>query len=86
MSRHITAHKARALAYQWHGGMSSTLYAFASSGLVSCQLALLSEIRKCELLAEKKTDIVNLRSLYRYARDCVARVPDTLYPFRAEWA
>lgn len=86
MSRHITAQKARALAYQWHGGMSSPLYAFASSGLVSCNLALLSEIRKCELLAEKKTDIANLRSLYRYARDCLGRVPDTRYPFRAEWA
>ena len=36
---------ARDLAYSWHGGMWSPLYAFASSGIVEDRDALLAEIQ-----------------------------------------
>lgn len=85
MTRHISPQKARDLAYSWHSGQSSGLYAFASSGLVADQLALLSEISKCAFIARSVTDKREVHSLYRFARDCLARVPGQ-YPFAAPWA
>lgn len=38
-------HPVRDLAYQWHSGMWSPLYAFASSGIVEDKSALLLEIQ-----------------------------------------
>lgn len=84
MARFINPERARAIAYQWHGGMSSPIYAFASSGLVADQLALLAEIRACEKFAENKTALRILRGLYRFAQSCLARVPGR-YPFAAPW-
>lgn len=86
MAKHIQPEKARALAYEWHGGMYSPLYAFASSGLIASHLALLGEIRECERLAETVTDKRKVRALYRFARDCVARIHDERYPHAAPWA
>jgi hypothetical protein len=85
---HISAEKARQLAYSWHGGQWSALYAFASSGIIECHLALLGELRTCEALAQGPgytiTDRRNLRALYRFARDCLAKIPGDR--FAAPWA
>ena len=43
----MTHEEARSLAYQWHGGQWSPLYAFASSGLVKEPIALHNEIVSC---------------------------------------
>ena len=43
----ISHAKARKLAYLWHGGQSSPLYAFASSGIVQNLDALKSEVTDC---------------------------------------
>jgi hypothetical protein len=86
MARHINNQKARGIAYAWHGGMSSPLYAFASSGLIANHAALLHEIRTCEGQARTVTDKRNCHALFRFARDCVARGPDTRFPFIAPWA
>ena len=86
MARHITPENARRIAYRWHGGQNSSLYAFASSGLVADQLALLSDIRtNTPNPGSEKIDARELNSLYRFARDCLARVPGR-YPFAAPWA
>lgn len=85
MSLHIKPEVARNIAYMWHGGMWSPLYAFASSGLIADLNALLGEIRECMEVAETKTDKRHLNSLYRFARDCVVHIPGQ-YPYAAPWA
>ena len=48
----IRPETARQLGYQWHGGQSSPLYAFASSGLVRNAGKLKAEIMACRQYAE----------------------------------
>ena len=84
MSRYIKSEKARALAYSWHGGQFSPLYAFASSGLVEDHNELLRDIERCQMLAGTTRDCRDLRGLYRFTQSCLARVPGK-YPFVAPW-
>lgn len=48
MPKLISHEKARRIAYDWHGGQSSPLYALASSGLVRDPLAVFAEIKDCK--------------------------------------
>lgn len=71
MTRKISPERARDLAYQWHGGQSSPLYAFASSGIVRDRDALLSEIDECRCMAERcagylESDREQCRELWRW--------------------
>lgn len=47
MPKLISPEKARRIAYAWHGGQSTPLYALASSGLVRDPLAVFAEINEC---------------------------------------
>jgi hypothetical protein len=49
----IYAKTARQLAYSWHSGQSSPLYAAASSGLVADWTALLDEVNGIEDTADR---------------------------------
>ena len=80
MARYIQPEKARQLAYSWHGGQWSPLYTFASSGIVPDQLELLREIQDCICIVERSAgyterDRDQLRSLLRFARNNLARIP-----------
>jgi hypothetical protein len=48
----FTRAKIREMFYQWHGGISSALYAAASSGLVADVASLQGELRDCAKLCE----------------------------------
>lgn len=48
----FTRAKMREMFYQWHSGISSALYAAASSGLVADVTALQTELRDCAKLCE----------------------------------
>ncbi len=50
----LTEKKARDLAYQWHGGMWSGLYSFASSGKLTNGVEAIKEVNECL----RKSDIV----------------------------
>lgn len=47
----MTDQEARELAYQWHGGQWTPLYAFASSGLVRDRDSLMQEVKVCAATA-----------------------------------
>lgn len=77
---------ARQLGYQWHGGQSSPLYAFASSGIVANRGRLLDEIRACRLYAEDqghRRRARELDSLAEFVADGLDHDGDQL---RAPWA
>lgn len=88
MPRTITPEKARELAYQWHGGQSSPLYAFASSGLVADEPALRREIQVCLGYAAQQTqkDYDELRQLANFVRLRLTYEKGVRYPWRAPWA
>ena len=82
----IHSSKARELAYSWHGGQDSTLYAFASSGLIADLVALDKEIASCETLAGTRKDSLTLAQLRRYIKSPIIRAIPGRYPFAAPWA
>ncbi len=64
--------QARRIASEWHGGMGSALYSFASSGSVDLEWIML-EIR-CELLnIEDETLRRELLALAKYVRSAGCR-------------
>jgi hypothetical protein len=64
--------KARRIASEWHGGMRSALYSFASSGAVDFEWVML-EIR-CELLnLDDETLRRDLLALSKYVRSVGGR-------------
>lgn len=91
MAVYVKAEKARDIAYSWHGGQWTPLYAFASSGLVMDRTALLNEVRDCEYLAQRsqgytEADLRDLRKLRHFILHDLTEAPATLYPYRAPWA
>lgn len=56
--------RARKIASEWHGGMNTALYAFASSGAITGDL--LGEIRPLIPTATDRHDSISLRYLERY--------------------
>lgn len=85
MARVIDSRKARKLAYDWHGGQSSPLYAFASSGLIEDLNALIREVDNCAVVASTATAVREVKSLRRYLRSGqIARIPGR-YPYAAPW-
>lgn len=84
MARRITPEKARRIAYDWHGGQSSPLYAFASSGLVADLSALVAEIDDCKRYGLS----AQLRELDQLKRFVLAmpRTSDARCPYAAPWA
>lgn len=83
--------KARTLAYEWHGGQDSPLYAFASSGLVKDVEALLQEIQHNLHWAQQQQMTVYARELQQleaYIRSCVRPTPPgARWPYHyAPWA
>lgn len=91
MSVYVSPTVARDLAYSWHGGQSSPLYAFTSSGLVMDRAALLREVESCEHLAQRtqgytESDLRDLRKLRHFVLHDLSEAPATLYPYRAPWA
>lgn len=81
----IHSTKAREIAYQWHGGQNSPLYAFASSGLIEDLTELDKDISRCEKLAGTHKDCLSLASLRRYIRSPIIRAMPGRYPFVAPW-
>jgi hypothetical protein len=68
----ISDGQARRIASEWHGGMGSALYSFASSGAVNFEWIML-EIR-CELLnIEDETQRRELLALGKYVRSAGCR-------------
>lgn len=87
MARFIQPEKAREIAYSWHGGQWSPLYAFASSGLIENLQALIAEVRECEPLAKTKRDADNIRALLRFLQSSnIRKTPSTKYPYAAPWS
>ncbi len=84
--RTLTHTQARQLAYDWHGGQSSALYAFASSGLVERLHKLLAEVSANQMAAASQSDVRDLARLYRYVEQDLEHRPADRYPWRAEWA
>lgn len=82
----IHSTKAREIAYSWHGGQDSPLYAFASSGLIADLVDLDKEIASCEQLAGTHKDCLSLASLRRYIKSPLIRAMPGRYPFAAPWA
>lgn len=78
--------KAREIAYSWHGGQDSPLYAFASSGLIADLVELDKEIARCEMLAGTVKDCLTLAQLRRYIKSPIIRAMTGKYPFAAPWA
>ena len=86
MAKFIQSSKARELAYSWHGGQNSDLYAFASSGLIADLNSLIREIDSCAQLAGTKSDCRALVGLRRFVQSSlIARIPGK-YPFAAPWS
>lgn len=83
--RTISANRARELAYAWHGGQWSELYAFASSGLVENKTALLKDIERCAMLAGTKRDCRDVTSLHRFVQFRLAESGIAKYPLAAPW-
>lgn len=83
----MTDEQARNLAYGWHGGMLSPLYAFASSGLVKSVPQLRNEIRDCTAFCSPK-DRRELESLLVYIDANVQKTPEgAFWPWHfAPWA
>ena len=84
MPRLITHEKARRIAYDWHGGQSSPMYAFASSGLVADLPALVAEIDDCKRYG-LSTQLRELDQLRRFVL-AMPRTSDARYPYMAPWA
>lgn len=82
----IHSNKAREIAYSWHGGQWSPLYAFASSGLIESLVDLDKEIAACEQLAGTRKDSLELAQLRRYIKSPIIRAIPGRYPFAASWA
>lgn len=86
----IRAERARELAYLWHGGQDSPLYAFASSGLVADPIALAREIRDCMIggVYLSKHDSRNLERLDKFVAERVRLTePGAKWPhYAAPWA
>ena len=85
MARIIHSRKARELAYDWHGGQWSALYAAASSGLIEDLQALIREIDSCLVLAGTKADVRALNSLKRYFQSSIIASIPGRYPYAAPW-
>lgn len=71
----MTHEEARSLAYEWHGGQWSPLYAFASSGLVKEPIALHNEIVSC-LGVSDPADRETLKNLLAYTALHVKKAPE----------
>lgn len=73
----MLANNARRVAYEWHGGQSSPLYQFASSGVVINHGALLNEIAECMRQAQgegyRNSDRTELERLRRYVERALVR-------------
>lgn len=88
MPRTITPEKARELAYSWHSGQTSPLYAFASSGQVADEPALRREIKECMGQAAQQTqkDYDELRQLMRFVNYRLTLMQGERYGWAAPWA
>lgn len=71
----MTNEEARNLAYEWHGGQWSPLYAFASSGLVKDPTALHNEIVFCSRTTDA-ADKKELQGLLAYVALHVKKAPE----------
>jgi hypothetical protein len=84
MAKFINSEKARSIAYSWHGGQFTPLYAFASSGIIENLSALIREINSCATLAGTTRDCKDINALLRYIKSgIIAACPDGNY--RAPW-
>ena len=82
--RVIHSNKARQIAYAWHSGQWSPLYAFASSGIVSDLSALLVEINKCLQVASTASATRELNSLARFCKSPMVKFCED-GAYRAPW-
>ena len=82
----IRPETARQLGYQWHGGQSSPLYAFASSGQVDDRGRLLNEIRDCRSYSVEQGHRGRVRDLDSLAEFVAARLEADDGMLRAPWA
>jgi hypothetical protein len=60
----ISQKKAREIASDWHGGQSSHLYVFASSGAAPKPSELIEEIRFCMTDAARENDQLEVERLF----------------------
>lgn len=83
----MTDERARQLAYEWHGGMWSPLYAFASSGLVADPIELGKEIARCQCRVSGR-DLAELQALEEFVAEHVkpTRPGATWTHYAAPWA
>ncbi len=79
----MNASDARDLAYSWHGGQWSPLYAFASSGIVLDREALLAEIQS-NFPGTRGIDRAALKGLYGFVNTRLTPRADGTY--LAPWA
>lgn len=87
MPKLISHEKARRIAYDWHGGQSSPLYALASSGLVRDPLAVFAEIKDCKAY-DQSSNLRELDQLERYLEyHLVPAAPGARWDhYHAPWA
>lgn len=87
MPKLISHEKARRIAYDWHGGQSSPLYALASSGLVRDPLAVFAEIKDCKAYG-LSSNLRELDQLERYLEyHLVPTAPGARWDhYHAPWA
>lgn len=87
MPKLISHEKARRIAYDWHGGQSSPLYALASSGLVRDPLAVFAEINDCKAYGQS-SNLRELDQLERYLEyHLVPTAPGARWDhYHAPWA
>lgn len=87
MPKLISHEKARRIAYNWHGGQSSPLYALASSGLVRDPLAVFAEIKDCKAYG-LSSNLRELDQLERYLEyHLVPTAPGARWDhYHAPWA
>lgn len=83
----MTDERARQLAYEWHGGMWSPLYAFASSGLVADPIELGKEIASA-MSDATGLDLAELQALEEFVAEHVKPTqPGATWPhYAAPWA
>ena len=82
------AEEVRKVAYGWHGGQGSALYAFASSGMCEDVGELLSEIDNCLALAddEEQSDLEALREMVVELKDGLSHEwQNVLAPWFDNW-
>lgn len=77
----------REIAYNWHGGQDSPLYAFASSGICEDKEALLGEIKRCQSVNDSSYKESELELLLEFVEESLERAgTDTwLAPWASEW-